>query len=689
MKKTTLLLIFALLILLAGCGKKEENVKPEKNFPKTVEKKIENKKAQIEETIKYTDSPAETEEVTALALPEFDLVSDYTFVFDVTNDHSVGQFSRSYIYPTEETEKSYPMLAASLKKINDKISNELNSSFLDFKGVAQRLNDNCFDTDEITVVRADKEYTSFYTRKYSFWGNGEPFDEYLCENINNSTGESLDINDIVLDADKFNDAINTAYSEKFGGNQSYNFYSVENSDVFNYCLTPLGIDVFFASDNPAIENNFGKYVHIGFNEYPEALNGKYKSESEDYVFPFNADEKLSVDIDNDGKLNEISFSPIVSPDSMDFPEYQGYSLTVDGKSYDNFSDNWYFAWQPYYVHTKDSNYLYLYFEDYETVYIHKVKFEGIEPVYNELVDGLRIYAKEVQEHDGFGRTNRAAFTNSAVISNFNFGEVAVGPYLYVNAPTDEDENSEHLIEIYEVDGRYYIEYLSDFSYGAGEIEILSDKPEIVGDDCVFRTKIHYFSGFSFAGDFWGDNYECNMVCHGNGGVSISPENPFSVDTVELYPFYDTRIHENIYNYCVANDICKQVCGSFRAENTSDKSESYIELFDYGTANYAIKKEAYPVNLNFGIYSINESVIPGEYEITFEGEMLGYAGMPFDGTSIVYNSEKDILTIDGVEFYRTEPGVHKFDIVPGPSSRTDEIQESWKDYLSVDEYEDED
>lgn len=76
MKKTTLLLIFALLILLAGCGKKEENVKPEKNFPKTVEKKIENKKAEIEETIKNTDSPAETEEVTALALPEFDLVSD-------------------------------------------------------------------------------------------------------------------------------------------------------------------------------------------------------------------------------------------------------------------------------------------------------------------------------------------------------------------------------------------------------------------------------------------------------------------------------------------------------------------------------------------------------------------------------------------------------------------------------------
>lgn len=688
MKKTILLITFALLIILAGCGKKEEDAKSDKKFPKNVEKKIEEKIAEKEEPTVTPDEPVETEEPIVLSLPEFDLASDYTFAIDVNNENSVGNFSRSYIYPTEETVKSYPKLADSLNKYNDKITNEFSSVFPDFEGVAKRIDYNCTDTDEITVVRADTEYTSFCVRKYSFWGNGEPFDEYVCVNINNSTGESLDITDIVLDPVKFNDAINAAYSDKFGGNEKYDFYYADDPDKINYCLTPIGLNIYFASDNPVLDNYFGKFVHVEFDEYPEALNSDYKTKSDDYVYAFNADEELRVDIDNDGEVDSVKFSPIVSSDSYDFPEYQGYSLYVDGKAYDNFSDNWCFAYKPYYVHTNDGNYLYLYFEDYETVYVHKVKFEGKEPVYKELIDGFRLFAKEVQGHDGLGRTNRVAFTNSSVISNFNFGEVAVGPYIYANAETDEDEMSERLIEIYEVDGRYYIEYLSDFSYGAGEIEVLSDNPEILGDDCVFRTKIHYFSGFSFAGDFWGDEYECNMVCHGSRGVSISPENPFSVDTVELYPFYDTRIHENLKQYTVNNEICKQVCGSFRTENSSDKSESYIELFEDGTANYVIKSESYPVNFSSGIYNIEESGNANEYTINYDGEMIGYACQPIEGISFIYNSDKDTLTLDGVEFTRTEPGNHKFDIVPGPASRIDEIKQNWEEYYSFDDYEEE-
>ncbi len=691
MKKATLLLILSLALLFSGCGKKEELVLPDNVISETVEEAQEESTdaalVQEEVTTPADEEPEQIEENIVSLQPVFDLVSEYEYVNDENNEYSVGRFLRSYVQPNEETRAAYPALADALDEYNDGAKSEFDSLFPDFcdnaKNVFKKNSDSyCWDVDETTVVRADTEYTCFCKRHYSSWGNGDPFDEYYCVNLDNRTGKPVDINDVVLDANKFNAAINSVYSSKYDSNIELNLFDPQNPELTDCCLTPLGINVYIGADNPDVGNNFGKFISIGFDQYPDVLNDKYKSQSDDYVYPFNAYEEIYADIDNDGEINVITFEPTVSQEYEGYNDYGGYTVSVDGNVYDDFAGNWFIRWELYYVHKNDGNYIYAYFEDYETKYVHIIKFEDLIPTYSESIGGNKLCAVEIPSINAHSNYKYSAFTNSSVITDVKFGEAAVGSYLYVNAPTEDlSDSPKHLIEIYEIDGKYYIEYLSENYYGAGEIELLSDKPEISGGEFVYNIRIHYFSGFSFSGDFQGEGYECTLAVHKNGMVSLSEGTPFSEDTVELSPFYDIRIHESIQDYRVYNEECMNLCGSWRSEEADNKSESYVEFMADGTGNYVVKKETYPVHLNIGIYNVEQTYRDGEYEIRFDGEKVGYANQPFEGALFIYNADKDTLTLDGTEFYRTKSGECSVEIEPGPASRVDEVKADWELYNS--------
>ena len=298
---------------------------------------------------------------------------------------------------------------------------------------------------------------------------------------------------------------------------------------------------------------------------------------------------------------------------------------------------------------------------------------------------------EVSEVSASTETSTEVSTTSANVAEEvlpDFKSIACGIYKYEEASEySEDEMSTTLFEINEFDGKYYIENLGDFDYGAGEIELQDEKPEKNGDDFIFNTVIHYFSGFSFAGDYHGAGFECKLTVHNDGSVSLSDGNPFLNGKEIVLTSFNQKIHSPSMSETGSILDCPEVVGSWRYEGVTEnneKFENYLELRDDMTAVFVAKTDSYPVTVNIGTYSIFPINDLYEAEITFMGETMGYANQPCDELVFTLEILEDKLvfapfdydkTDSVIEYYRTAPGEHKTDIAPGPTKRLNEVLEN--------------
>ena len=707
MKRIKLFVLVVLaLSLFAGCGKKEAKEETEtlqeksSNDTDSSGKKSEKKEKKKEDKKSKDDT---LNEISAVNRPEFDIIYDYKIIYSLNDRYEAGEMSVSYLQLKENVEEEYSKLSAALDEINEESKQKFEANISEFTEEAQRFYDKnsaenlsygydmCWNLSDITVTRADEEYTSFFIRKFNFWGDGEAADSYKCVNLNSQTGKEIELSDVVADENVFEKAVEELFAKKFGNEITR--FGAKGPSSFDWCLTPLGINVYFSREYPEISSLCGNYLNVSYDSYPDAFNENFKPKNDDYVYPFNADEDLYTDIDNDGTVEKISFGVTVPEGFEDTNDREGYIVRINDKEYNDFGQTWFFDWQPYYVHTADGAYIYAYLSGYENDKIDVIRLDKNKAEYEKSLPADNLYAREEPGTGDLYRYRSNAFTNSKILQQSGFAIDACGEYLYQPVVGEDEEGmGEWLVELYEFDGKYYIEEMSDYKYGAGEIELLSDTPTPCADGYSYKIKIHYFSGFSFVGDYHGSGYECELIVHEDGSIVLKGEQPVGQggDTI-LFPYKDNNIHFNLLNQSVENLDCPAVIGAWRYCGTDENNESfenYLELYENGTAVLVSKTETYPVNVMIGNYNVFNLSDMNESIITFFGELMGYACMPSDEMEFSYDYISDTLTCapngyddtaSVMEYHRTSKGEYDIDIVPGPASRTNQLMKDWEEY----------
>lgn len=665
-----------------------------------------------------TDAPKEEADVTTAPLailPEFEIVTEQYQIESEDGIRVVGSMQEEYLHPTVETVKEYPKLCESIEGFNQTVWDNFDTTRPGFTDMARDYYSNQAESTPegeyiegwrynffLNELRADEKFTSFYLKTDFFQGENDTHEYYYCYNFDSKTGETLKISDVIIDDEEFNNAVMARFSNKFGDNLDYDVYDPNDPDSLNWCLTPIGINVYFDNDGFNSDAACGLYVNIDFDSFPEAIDSEYKSDCFDYVYPFDVNDGIDVDIDGDGEANLISFDPIFEDEETN--DYKGYTVSVDGKIYDDFDEKWFYDCRPYFVHNSEGNFIYAKMVGYDENWLEIISFDTTGPKHVESMISSNLDGRMEVDEELFSKYVRPAFTNSSIFRNVGFSDLVYGPYIVTDIIAGEDslddegnieEDTEPKnLEFYEVDGRLYAEYVSTFNYGASEIELMDSKPKKVGEDYIFTVRFHYFSGFSFSGDYHGGGYICDITVHENGSITIAENNPFAEgSTIELDPLYEARIHGGILDYAAQNTECPAVEGSWRYQGMTEYDEifeNYLELHDDGTAYFYTKNDTYPINLNIGIYSVLEGDNEGEYVVSFDGETMGYACMPCDTAVFIYNFEEDTLTPqprenevggDEVEYWRTEPGDWGYSFGNGPASRTDELLVDWNEYNS--------
>lgn len=741
------ILLLATALLIAGCGKNRDindneatanieqaadsgNSKAKSAGQVTGPKFNNNSK----DTDKDSSEDGNNTNSSATILPRFDIVSETMSLEDYDGIYIVGYMNVDYLKPTDETAKEYPKLCESLEVLNEVVREECEGELPEFTDKAcdyyaeqlelnpdEEYFDGLMYNYGLYVMRADDKYVSFYSKGNFFFAENDTSEYYYCYNFDSQTGELLDVTDIITDAEKFNDAVKKCYKDKYGEKLDIDVFDSDNPEAFDWCLTPVGINVYFYNEGATSLTDRSMYVCLDFDTYSDIINQKYKSNCYDYVYPFDEYDEISVDIDGDGKANSISFVPVCAEGYEETNDFEGYTVLVDGKVYDDFDETWFFDVYPYYVHNSEGNYIFAQRDGYEGSWVDIISLSDGKPEYVKSVSAEKLDGLCEVDEILYSQYRRSAFTNSSILLDFEFSDLISGAYIVVGEDTngnydsdeydsddeddeeyeddeyegDEDygEGSEQTsFEFFEVDGRYYVEHLGAFNYGASEIELMDPKPKKEGEDYIFAVRFHYFSGFSFVGDYHGGGYLCDITVHSDGSINISKDNPFTDGgEVDLTPLYDAGIHSGIQENAEWNTTCFGVEGSWRYQGMTENDEIYeyyLELHDDGTAYYAVKNDTYPINLCVGIFSAVEDDNEDEYMISFDGETMGYANMPCDTVTFIYNSEDDTLKPgepmyevggDEIEYWRTKPGDWGYTFGAGPASRTDELLKDWNEY----------
>ncbi len=712
-KRRILLILIVVLSVLVGCGlfesdKDSDSSKEQttSSSHKTKNKKEKKDKKDKKNKDKEQDKDEEEKVVDPESCPEFDLVQDFKAVYTWDDTDVTGYMSVTYLQLKDSSAQDYPNLEANLYSFNEESRKKFEADMADFTEESRSFYDQmptedegfdferCYDYRDITVTRADKDVTSFFVRNSNYLGSHEPAESYTCVNLDSVTGLDIEFSDIVADESGFEKALETLYEEKFG--VPLTVYGDVDPSTYDWCLTPIGINVYFPKEYPETLSVSGNYLGVGFDAYPELFTEKYRPENDDYVYPLNTYEDLYVDIDNDGSVNKVSFGVIVPEGAEGSGECEGYTISVDDTEYDDFGENWFYEWQPYYVHTSDGAYIYAYLTGYENNYIDVVKLDESRPSYEKTLVADNLYSKQEPGRGDIYRFRANAFTSSQILLKRDFATDVCGEYMYMPVVSSEDEEGmgEWSFEIYDFDGKYYIEELSDYYYGAGEIELLSDTPTPCDDGYSYRIKIHYFSGFAFAGDYQGSGYECDLIVHEDGSIVLTKGQPFDQgDEIILFPYRDNPIHYMMNDIATENLDCPAVIGAWRFVGTDENNEAfenYFELRPNGTAVLVSKTDTRPPVVTIGAYQVFNLSDMHEATITFSGEIMGYACQPSEEMEFSYDTSADILTFapfgyddsDSVmEYYRASKGMHAMNIAPGPGSREDEVISAWEEYYS--------
>lgn len=698
-----------MISIFAGCGKKED---------KDIEKKITDV---VEETGEDNTEPEADiteiieEDVVGITKDEVknlksNILSVDRYAMDELNRFIVGYMSIDYVELDEEAARICPQLDKSLKKFNDARKKKYNDSYEGFARAARKYTEEmfeaaassaepvnyanagtCEDYSFIDVMRVDNVAMSMLITNMSFLGENEPETVYTGVSYDSQTGSELTIKDVIADWDVYKNALEKEIMRKYTGAAIKDIVAVDNP---GWVLTPEGVIVYYTEAYVAIPEGGDTLVQINFDEYPEAFNKKYTIAPDEYAIPFVADDNFYMDVDGDLKREAVMYSPMGPEDYEESGEYPTYEIFVNGVPYNNFEEDWFYGYRPYYVHQKGGSYIYVYTEGYEHDFIAVNKFEGDKPICIAKLPGTPFSAENIESTDDEIITRHIVFSNPSVIHDeLSFDRNVCGTY----KADSEDELEVRYWDICNIDGRYYLDCIGEYDFWAAEIELLDENPYLAGDELRYMVKVYPFSGFSFGGEYQGAGevmYIASQIDATDKHIELSADNPFFYAVQSMYGVEGVSLHE-VQNRNESNKTVPEIIGAWRAviEGDSGEYDVYAQFDEDGRVNIVRKCESYTPTVYRGIYNIEkkDSIFTGR----IEAEAIGMGSQPVADWIFEFdpNSDNPIRIVDeyalaagdiDMRFQRTEPGKHNRYIHPGPYKRTEEILEMYEEYIGLDE-----
>lgn len=634
------------------------------------------------------------------------------FVSDELNRMVVGDMITNYVEIDEESGKLCPNLLNSLNEFNENRKKAYEEYYPMFCETANKQFEKAFEethsdnTDEpsepldssvdsmqIDVMRADNVAMSLLTTSLSYWVNSDVIKLYIGTTYDSQTGNKLELTDVVTDIDAYKKAVESELNRKY---QNVKLDDVDLEDYLGWVLTPEGMIVYFPEDYTTTTDGRDVSVQINIDEYPGLINEKYCIAPDEYAIPFDGDEVFYMDVNGDLEREAVTYSPL-GPGDFVGEEYPSYEIYVNGKSYQNFDEDWFYGYKPYYVRKNNKSYIYCYTEGYGHDFITVNRFELNEPICVAKLPATPFYVDEIEDPSEEYIYRHIAFSNPSIVHDaLSFDRNVCGTYR-----GDEGDGWElRFWDICNIDGRYYLDYIGEYDYTAAEIELLDENPYLCGDELRYMVKIYPYSGFSFGGEYQGEGqvmYISSKVGIPGKRIELSPGNPFFYALQSMYDIEGVSMHE-IQDKCETNKVAPKIVGSWRSIVKSDLKEYdvYLQFNEDGRVDIVRKNECYTPMVYRGIYSLDEK--DGKFIGKIEAEAMGMGRQPvadwileFDPASdnpIKIASEYDenpfVYDAEDMIFTKTESGKHDKYIHPGPYKRADEVTEMWDEYIYSDD-----
>lgn len=221
-----------------------------------------------------------------------------------------------------------------------------------------------------------------------------------------------------------------------------------------------------------------------------------------------------------------------------------------------------------------------------------------------------------------------------------------GMYTYLG----DDEIEQRDCEIRMIDGRNYIEYLGVYDYAGAEIEVNGKSSDSDLNHAEYDVTLHPFSGFSYAGNYWGIGDKC-VIKTSDDGIEITNDPFVGKGTLSLKKSEKKCLHQSEAG-AQHNKEFIDFWGSWRCTSKKDDETHYIylELSPEGTITVVDKVPEYPPNIYLGNY------FGGKTSDGIKGDILceqfAYGEMPIEWTLQYDDKLKCPVIID--EYYKTEP-----------------------------------
>ena len=203
-------------------------------------------------------------------------------------------------------------------------------------------------------------------------------------------------------------------------------------------------------------------------------------------------------------------------------------------------------------------------------------------------------------------------------------------------------------------------------YDYSAMEIIPDDPSSLTTpySAPIPVTLKWFSGFSYAGEYWDvpDRYEMELTGSGVVFRALDGGSDITLISDDSVPSYHDRnaIRENLGKLYGEGTALYEYSGEWECEN--ENGYHYLQLDEHGGMSYVCKKDGRPVCAYIGAWNI--SYDSGYCVMLFE--RIGYGGMPADGCLDVE------LTEDGRLILRKTPEgsdlFHEDSLTMNPVSR---------------------
>lgn len=271
----------------------------------------------------------------------------------------------------ERTENKYKELTSAIKMFNSKSIKDLDETFHnlinDYNDYAEELSSENFytyeDENSVNILRADSKVFSFTSVNYNYTGGAHPNTYEIGHNIEVATGKEIALSDLILNKDKFKDALKQELLSKVDGDSSV-FFDLDSSlkefdfDNQSWVLIPNGIRVIFNHYDIAPYAAGEFEVDLDYNTYKAIIDDKYDSTIDNYIMAWDGYSKVDIDGDNIDEEFKVESDYDING-TCNSKVYLNGNLVADGE---------YFYDSDYYITRVGDNYFLYSFYQYENDY---------------------------------------------------------------------------------------------------------------------------------------------------------------------------------------------------------------------------------------------------------------------------------------------------------------------------------